>query len=401
MQSIRDNFPALQQKIRGHNLIYLDNAATSLKPKQVIDALTNYYSNDTANIHRGAHYLANKSTIAYEETRDLVQNFINAKYSEEIIFTKGTTDSINLVATSFGDHFIKDNDEIIISTMEHHSNIVPWHLLSNHKKIKIKIIPIDDNGDILLDEYKKLFTSKTKLVSITHISNVLGVVNPIKEIINYAHQHGAFVLVDAAQSISHFPINVQEIDCDFLAFSAHKMFGPNGVGILYGKKNILEEMPPYQGGGNMIDTVSFESSTFNKIPHKFEAGTPAIAEVIAFSEAIKYINSIGMPTIIKIENDLLQYALSKMQTVKDLTIIGNPKHQSGVISFLLKNVHTYDVGIILDMQGIAIRTGHHCTQPLMKRLGVKSTARASFSIYNTTADIDQLIQGILKIKNFL
>ncbi|HLE09627.1 MAG: cysteine sulfinate desulfinase [Bdellovibrionales bacterium RIFOXYD12_FULL_39_22] len=399
--SIKEYFPALNQKIRGKDFTYLDSAATTLKPRSVIEALTQYYTYDTANIHRGAHFLANKGTTAFEDTRDLVANFINAAHREEIIFTKGTTDSINLIAATFGERFINDGDEIILSTLEHHSNIIPWQLLSSRKKITIKYIPIDGNGDLILSEYRKLFTSKTKLVSITHVSNVLGTVNPIKELISFAHTQGVPILIDGAQSINHILIDVQELDCDFYAFSAHKMFGPNGVGVLYAKQTILEELPPYQGGGNMIDQVGEISSTYNKIPHKFEAGTPAIGEVIAFAEAIKFIKAIGQKQISKYDEDLLKYTITKLSPISGLKIIGNPAKRSGVVSFTLENVHSYDLGSILDMQGIAIRTGNHCAQQLMKCLNLTSIARASFTIYNTNSDIDRLADGIRKVKDFL
>lgn len=398
---IRDDFPALDQLIYGNYLVYLDNAASTLKTRGVIDAVKRHYKKETANIHRGAHFLSEQGTIRYEETRKALVDFINAKGPEEIIFTKGTTESINLVASSFGRKFLKEGDEVLLSTLEHHSNIVPWQLLRDQVGIKIVEIPINDKGEIIMDEYKRLLNPKVKLVSVAHISNALGTINPIKEMITLAHAQGARFLVDAAQSIAHDKVDVQELDCDFLAFSSHKMFGPTGLGVLYGKEEILEEMPPYQGGGDMIDLVTFEKTTWNALPHKFEAGTPHIAGVIALKEAINYIEEIGMGNIMKQEHALLQYATQELSKIEGLRIIGTSEHKSAIVSFVIDGLHHSDIGQILDKQGIAVRTGHHCTQPLMKRFGITGTVRASFAFYNTLHEIDQLVAGIKKAKAML
>lgn len=399
---IRDDFPALDQLIYGNYLVYLDNAASTLKTRSVIEAVKRHYKKETANIHRGAHFLSEQGTIHYEETRKAVVEFINAKGSEEIIFTKGTTESINLVASSYGRKFLKEGDEILLSTLEHHSNIVPWQLLRDQVGVKIVEIPINDKGEILMEEYRKLLaSSKVKLVSVAHISNALGTINPIKEMITLAHQAGAKFMVDAAQSIAHEKVDVQELDCDFLAFSSHKMFGPTGLGVLYGKEEILDAMPPYQGGGDMIDVVTFEKTTWNGLPHKFEAGTPHIAGVIALKEAINYIEEIGMDNILKQEHALLQYATQELQKIEGLRIIGTSEHKSAIVSFVIEGLHHSDIGQILDKQGIAVRTGHHCTQPLMKRMGVTGTVRASFAFYNTLHEVDQLVSGIKKAKAML
>ncbi len=398
---IRDDFPALDQLIYGNYLVYLDNAASTLKTRGVIEAVKRHYKKETANIHRGAHFLSEQGTIRYEETRKALVDFINAKGPEEIIFTKGTTESINLVASSFGRKFLKEGDEVLLSTLEHHSNIVPWQLLRDQVGIKIVEIPINDKGEIIIEEYKRLLNPKVKFVSVTHISNALGTINPIKEMIALAHAQGARFLVDAAQSIAHDKVDVQELDCDFLAFSSHKMFGPTGLGVLYGKEEILEEMPPYQGGGDMIDLVTFEKTTWNTLPHKFEAGTPHIAGVIALKEAINYIEEIGMGNIMKQEHALLQYATQELSKIEGLRIIGTSEHKSAIISFVIDGLHHSDIGQILDKQGIAVRTGHHCTQPLMKHFGITGTVRASFAFYNTLHEIDQLVAGIKKAKAML
>lgn len=393
---IRDDFPALKQKVHGKDLIYLDSAASALKARPVIEALNLHYEKETANVHRGVHYLSEQGTRKYEETRKTVQNFINAKKDLEVIFTKGTTDSINLVAFSFGEKFINAGDEILISTMEHHSNIVPWQLMAKRKGAKVIEVPITDEGDIDLNAYKALLNEKVKMVAICHISNTLGTINPIKEMIKMAHEVGAKFCVDAAQSAPHMKVDVQDLDCDFLAFSGHKIYGPTGVGILYGKEELLNQMPPYQGGGAMIEKVSFKETTFNHLPEKFEAGTPAIAEVISLKNAIDYILSIGFPEIEKNEHELLTYATKQLLSIPDLKIIGTSKHKTSVISFVIKDIHPHDLGTLLDQQGIAVRTGHHCTQPLMERFNVNATVRASFSIYNTKDDVDALMAALIK-----
>lgn len=397
LENIRSLFPILHQEVNGKPLVYLDNAATTQKPQAVLDALSNYYELDNSNIHRGAHTLADRATRYYEKTRTLIKEYINAKEEAEIIFTKGTTESINLVAATFGRKFITKGDEILISTMEHHANIVPWQMLCEEKEAILKIIPINDSGEILMEEFDNLLNENTKLVSIVHVSNALGTINPVKEIIQKAHRFGAKVLLDGAQSTSHLDVNVQDLDCDFLAFSAHKLFGPTGLGILYGKRNILESMPPYQGGGEMIKEVTFAKTTYNDIPFKFEAGTPNIADVIAFQKALEFINDLGKSDIKKQEDDLLSYATDLLGEIKGFIPIGTAKDKVSVISFNLNGMHPFDVGMMLDANGIAVRTGHHCTQPLMQRFGIEGTVRASFSVYNTKSEIDVLVAAVAKI----
>lgn len=402
LEKIRSEFPVLHQEVNGRPLIYLDNAATTQKPQTVIDALANYYELDNSNIHRGAHTLADRATRYYEQTRTLTRNFINAREDAEIIFTKGTTESINLVASTFGRKYITKGDEILISTMEHHSNIVPWQMLCEEKEAILKIIPINDSGELLMEEFEKLLNEKTKLVSVVHASNALGTINPVKEIIYKAHQYGAKVLLDGAQSTSHLDVNVQDLDCDFLAFSAHKLYGPTGLGVLYGKRNILESMPPYQGGGEMIKEVTFAKTTYNEIPFKFEAGTPNIADVIAFQKALEFINETGKSNIKKHEDDLLRYASDLLGEIKGFIPVGIADKKVSVLSFNIIGLHPFDVGMMLDANGIAVRTGHHCTQPLMQRFGIEGTVRASFSVYNTKSEIEQLalaVSKIAKIKN--
>lgn len=400
-KKIREDFPELGQKVHGKTLVYLDNAASTLKCRPVIEAIDLHYSMEAANIHRGVHFLSEQGTKKYEETRHAVQKFINAKNDYEVIFTKGTTESINLVADCLSRSLLKAGDEILVSTMEHHSNIVPWQMACERVGAKVIEIPINDAGEIKLDEYKKLLSSKTRLVACAHVSNALGTINPIKKMIELAHAYGALFLVDAAQSAAHVKINVQALNCDFMAFSSHKMFGPTGVGILYGKEELLNKLPPYQGGGDMIDQVSFEKTTYNDLPHKFEAGTPHIAGVIAFKAAIDYLNEIGLDNIYAYEHEILKYATEKMSAIEGLRIIGTAKEKSAVISFVLEGAHPHDIGTLLDRQGIAVRTGHHCTQPLMKRMGVPATARASFTIYNTKEEVDALVAAIEKTKEFL
>lgn len=393
---LRQQFPILNRMVKGKPLVYFDNAATSQKPQVVIDALTHYYTHYNANIHRGIHTLAEEATMAYEATRRTAQEFIGAVSEEEIIFTRGTTEGINLVAYTWGRQNIGTGDEIIISGMEHHSNIVPWQILCEEKSAVLKVIPVDDNGELVMDTYKALLNSKTKLVSVVHVSNSLGTVNPIKEIIEAAHQVGAKVLIDGAQSAVHLDINVHEMDCDFFAFSGHKVYGPTGVGVLYGKKELLESMPVFQGGGEMIKEVTFEKTTYNDLPYKYEAGTPNIADTIALKAALDFIKETGKATIRAHEEELLAYATAQFQAIPGLKIIGNAKEKVSLISFIIKGVHPQDVGVLLDNQGIAVRTGHHCTQPLMARFGIPGTIRASFALYNQKEEIDALITGLHK-----
>jgi cysteine desulfurase/selenocysteine lyase len=396
IEEIRNQFPQLSTKVNNFDLVYFDNGATTLKPKKINDVLDFYYNNEVANVHRGVHSLSEEGTKRFEKTRVSVQNFINAKFSHEIIFTKGTTDSINLLANSFAELYLDKDDIILISTMEHHSNIVPWQMVAAKKGAKVVEIPITDNGDIDLDAYKKLLTKKVKLVSTCQISNTLGTINPIKEMTKMAHEVGAYFSVDAAQSASHMKIDVQDLDVDFLSFSAHKMYGPNGVGILYGKEALLNALPPYQGGGAMISEVDFNGTSFNILPYKFEAGTPVIAEVIAFNESLLFLNQVGLQNILERENDLLKYASTHLEKIEGLKIIGTSQSKASVISFIIDGIHPHDLGTLLNKQGIAIRTGHHCTQPLMKRMKTKFTARVSLSFYNTFEEIDKLILGINK-----
>jgi cysteine desulfurase / selenocysteine lyase len=394
--AIREQFPVLNREVKGRSLVYFDNAATSQKPQQVIDALVNYYTTYNANIHRGIHTLAEEATAAFEETRDAVQEFIHASAREEIIFTRGTTESINLVAYTWGRQNIKSGDEIIISTMEHHSNIVPWQILCEEKGAILRVIPINDKGELLMDKYSKLLNSRTKLVSIVHASNALGTINPVRQIIEEAHSAGAVVLVDGAQSTVHLDIDVQEMDCDFFAFSAHKLYGPTGTGILYGKKRLLESMPVFLGGGEMIREVTFAKTTYNDLPYKFEAGTPNIADVIAFKTALQFIEDTGKEKIRKHEHELLEYATKQLEEIPGLRIIGSAREKVSVISFIVDNTHPQDIGILLDNRGIAVRTGHHCAEPLMQRFGIPGTIRASFAVYNTKYEVDELAIGLHK-----
>lgn len=401
IEQIRSQFPQLQTKINNKQLVYLDNAATTLKPKVMVDAIAEYYAHEVANVHRGVHTLSEMGTRHFESTRVSVQKLINAKETHEVIYTKGTTESLNLLAHSFGKAFLKPGDEILISLMEHHSNIVPWQMIAEVTGAKIIVAPINDKGEIILSEYKKLLSQKTKIVSISHISNTLGTVNPIKEMIQDAHNVGAKFCVDAAQSIAHIKVDVQDLDCDFLVFSAHKVFGPNALGFLYGKEELLNMMPPYQGGGAMISEVTFEKTTYNILPNKFEAGTPAIAEIIAFKHSIDFMNEIGLEAIANREHELLVYATSKIKTIEGIRILGEAQVKSAVITFLLEGVHSHDLGTILDKEGVAIRTGHHCTQPLLKRFNCTSAARASFAFYNTKEEIDLFINALIKARDLL
>lgn len=388
VQKIRKQFPVLSQQVNGKPLVYLDNAASSQTPSSVVEALTNFYEKDHANIHRGIHTLAERSTKAYEATRKEVQRFINSREVEEIVFTKGTTESINLVAHSWGSVHLSEGDEILISQLEHHSNIVPWQLIAKQTGAKIKVIPINQQGEIRMDKYRQMVSEKTKMVAFNYISNSLGTINPVAEIIEVAQSVGAATLLDAAQAAPHVKIDVQALDCDFLAFSSHKMYGPTGVGVLYGKRGQLEQIPPYQGGGEMIKDVSFEETTYNDIPYKFEAGTPNIADIIAFKEAMYFVTSMGYEEIQSHENDLLLHATQLLSSFDDLKIIGSGHHKASVLSFVIGSIHPYDVGQMLDAKGIAVRTGHHCTQPLMDFFGIEGTIRASFSVYNTMEEVD-------------
>jgi cysteine desulfurase/selenocysteine lyase len=398
LKKVSADFPLLQQTTRGKPLVYLDNSATSQKPQSVIDATDHYYRCDNANIHRGVYELSERATREYEKVRGKVKSFINAAHEHEIIFVPGTTAAINLVAQSFGRSQIKVLDEIIISTMEHHSNIVPWQMLAEQVGANLRVIPITDSGEMDLDAYEKLFNSRTKIVAIAHASNALGTINPIKQMVQIAHAHHVPVLVDGAQAFPHMPVDVQDLDCDFYAFSSHKAYGPTGLGILYGKEKFLDKMPPYQGGGDMIESVSFTKTTYNKLPFKFEAGTPNIAGVIGLGAALDFMQEIGMDNIAKHEQALLAYATEKLLTIPGLRIIGTAKHKVGVISFVLDGVHPHDIGTILDDQGIAIRAGHHCAMPVMERFQVPATARASFGVYNTEADIDALMAGLQEVQ---
>ncbi len=394
----KQDFPILQQKIHGKPLVFLDSAASSQKPQCVIDSLVHYYQYDHANIHRGVYELSERATKAYEQARANIQHFIHADYAHEIIFVRGTTEAINLVAQSYGRPQCQPNDEIIISEMEHHSNIVPWQLLANQCGLQLRVIPVTETGELDLTVYQQLFSSRTRLVAICHASNVLGTINPVKEMIALAHSHHVPVLVDGAQAFPHMPVDMRDLDCDFYTFSSHKAYGPTGVGVLYGKTALLEKMPPYQGGGSMIERVSFAKTTYAKLPYKFEAGTPNIADTIAFAKALDYLAKIGMPSIVEHEKALLTYATNKLQTIPGIRILGSAKNKVGVISFVLDDIHPHDIGTILDHQGIAIRAGHHCSQPLMDRFQIPACVRASFGIYNSEKDIDALVAGLFEVK---
>jgi cysteine desulfurase / selenocysteine lyase len=401
VERIRKDFPILQTNVNGRPLVYFDNAATTQKPKVVIDSLIKYYSEINSNVHRGVHFLSEKATNAYESSRKTVQRFINALKPDEIIFVRGTTEAINLVANSYGLKNIKENDEIIISTLEHHSNIVPWQMLCEKTGAKLKIIPINLNGEIILEEYKKLLSGKTKFVSVAYISNSLGTINPVKKIIELAHKQNIPVMLDGAQAIQHTKIEVQDLDCDFFAFSGHKIYGPTGIGVLYGKEKFLEEMPPYQGGGDMIKNVTFEKTTYNDLPYKFEAGTPNIAGSIGLASALNYVSDLGIENIAKYEKSLLDYGTQSLNEIDDLRIIGTASEKASVISFLVGKSHPYDIGTLLDQLGIAVRTGVHCTEPLMKFFKIPGTIRASFAFYNTKEEIDALVKGVIRASQML
>jgi cysteine desulfurase / selenocysteine lyase len=397
IEKIRLDFPILTQKIYNRPLVYFDNAATTQRPQQVIDALNRTYTEYYGNIHRAAHFLADKATMAYEESREKVKSLINSESREQIIFTKGATESINLVAFSYGEAFIQEGDEIIVSEMEHHSNIVPWQLMAERKKARIVMLPFDDNGRLLVEQLDSLITERTKIIAVTHVSNVLGTINPVKLITGKAHARGIHVLIDGAQAVPHLRIDVQDLDVDFYAFSAHKMYGPNGVGVLSGKKELLEQMPPYQGGGEMISEVSFAGTTYNELPYKFEAGTPNISGVIAYGAAIDYMQNIGIETIAARETELLNYATAELSKIPGLQIYGTQPEKSGVISFNVEGVHFFDLGTMLDKFGIAVRTGHHCADPLMNHFGIQGTVRASFAFYNTKEEVDLFIEALKKV----
>jgi len=401
IQIIRDQFPVLKEEINGRPVIYFDNAATTQKPLIVLKALEDYYYHQNANIHRGIHTLAERATTAFEQTRKRAQSFINAPEKEEIIFTKGTTEGINLVASTYGRKFIKEGDEVVISTMEHHSNIVPWQMLCEETGATLKVIPINDKGEILFEEYEKLLSERTKIVAIVYASNSLGTINPVKEIIAKAHEVGAITLLDGAQSTAHLDIDVQDLDVDFYTLSAHKMYGPTGVGVLYGKRELLEEMPPYQGGGEMIKDVSFTKTTYNDIPYKFEAGTPNIADVVGFKFAMDFIDNLGKKQIREHEDELIKYASQEIAEIDGVKIIGQAENKVSVLSFVVAGIHPFDIGQMLDARGVAVRTGHHCTQPLMDRFGIEGTIRASFAVYNTKEEIDVMIDGLKRVVNFM
>jgi cysteine desulfurase/selenocysteine lyase len=396
-EKLRQDFPALRQKVRGKPLIYLDNAATSQKPQAVIDTIVRYYLSENSNVHRGVHFLSDLATQAYEGARIRVRQFLNATHDREIIFTRGTTESINLVAHSFGRSRLRAGDEILISAMEHHSNIVPWQMVCEEKGARLRVIPINDAGELILEEYERLVSDRTKLVSVVYVSNALGTINPVRQIIALAHRRGIPVLLDGAQAAPHLRVDVQELDCDFYAFSGHKLFGPTGIGILYGKTDLLEAMPPYQGGGDMISAVTFEKTIYNSLPYKFEAGTPHIAGAIGLGAAIDYVQRIGLDRIAAYENDLLAYGTELLSALPGLRIIGAAREKAGVLSFVLEGIHAHDIGTILDHEGIAIRAGHHCAMPVMKRFGVPATARVSLAFYNTREELDALAKGLHKV----
>ena len=402
INTIRNDFPILGRKVYDRPLVYLDNAATTQKPRCVVEAITDEYYNVNANVHRGVHYLSQQATDLHEEAREKVRRFINARSTSEIIFTRGTTESLNLVASSFCDEFMQEGDEVIVSVMEHHSNIVPWQLQAAKKGISMRVIPMTDEGELRLDEYERLFTDRTKLVSVTHVSNVLGTVNPVDEIIRIAHSHGVPVMVDGAQSAPHFAVDMQAMDCDFFAFSGHKMYGPTGVGVLYGKEDWLDRLPPYQGGGEMIESVSFEKTVFEHLPFKFEAGTPDYVATHGLAKAIDYVTALGLDDIRRYEQELTRYAVRRLSEIEGMRIFGTSEHKDAVVSFLVGDIHHLDMGTLLDRLGIAVRTGHHCAQPLMTRLGIQGAVRASFALYNTTEEIDALADGIKRVsKMFL
>lgn len=397
----REDFPILNEKVYGKTLVYLDNAATTQKPQAVIDALNDYYLHINSNIHRGVHCLSQLATNEFEKARETVRQYIHATSTQEVIFTRGATESINLVATSFGRTYLHEGDEVIVSEMEHHSNIVPWQLTCEEHGAKLKVLPFNDKGELIINELEQLITDRTKIVAVAHVSNSMGTVNPIEEIIRIAHAHNVPVLIDGAQAVAHCPVDVQALDCDFYCFSGHKMYAPMGIGIMYGKSQWLNEMQPYQGGGEMIKDVTFEKTTYNELPFKFEAGTPSVGDVIGLRKAIEYIQSIGLEQIAAYEQELLTYTTEKLSKIDGMRFIGEAAHKTGVISFLVGNIHPYDMGVLLDHQGVAVRTGHHCTQPIMTHFGIPGTVRASFALYNTFEEADMLVAAVEKAKNML
>lgn len=397
INQLRTEFPILQEKVYNKDLVYLDNAATTQKPRRVVEKIEEGYYHTNANIHRGVHFLSQEATEAHEKARTRVKDFLNANKSEEIIFTRGTTEAINLVVTSYGETFLSEGDEVILSEMEHHANIVPWQMLRDKKKIVIKVIPMNDKQELDIDAYKQLFTERTKFVSVTHVSNVLGTINPAKEMIQIAHSHGVPVLLDGAQSVPHMKIDLQDLDADFFVFSGHKIYGPTGIGVLYGKEKWLDQMPPYQGGGEMIAHVSFDKTTYNELPYKFEAGTPDYIGSTALAEALDFVEEIGITNIEQHEAELLAYATEQIKKIPGVKIYGNSANKGAVLSFLVEGIHHYDMGMMLDKQGIAVRTGHHCAQPLMQALGIEGTVRASFAIYNTKEEVDKFIAGVKRV----
>jgi cysteine desulfurase/selenocysteine lyase len=401
VEKIRRDFPVLDQKVHGKQLVYLDNAATSQKPLAVIKAIEHYYRYDNSNIHRGVHTLSERATEAYEKTRHAARKFINAADVKEIIFVRGTTDAINLVAQTYGRKNVGAGDEVLITAMEHHSNIVPWQMLCDEKGAKLRVAPINDRGELMMDEFEKLLGPKTKFVSVGHLSNALGTINPVKQIARMAHARNVPVLLDGAQAIPRMKVDVQDLDCDFYATSGHKMYGPTGIGFLYGKASLLEAMPPYQGGGDMIASVTFDKTVYNRLPYKFEAGTPNIADTIGLGAAIDYLNQLGLDEIEAHEADLLEYATQEVQKISGVSIVGTAREKAGVLSFVMQDIHPHDIGTILDSEGIAVRTGHHCAQPVMQRYGIPATARASFGLYNTRAEVDALVKGIRKVQEVL
>jgi cysteine desulfurase/selenocysteine lyase len=401
VQKVRKDFPVLDQKVHGKHLVYLDNAATTQKPLAVMEAIESYYLHDNSNIHRGVHALSERATEAYEAVRVAAQKFLNAADSKEIIFVRGTTEGINLVAQTYGRKNVGPGDEVVITAMEHHSNIVPWQLLCEEKGAKLRVAPINERGELLLEEFEKLLGPKTKIVAVGHLSNALGTINPVREIVRMAHAHGIPVVVDGAQAAPRMPVDVQALDCDFYAISGHKMYGPTGIGVLYGKTRLLEAMPPYQGGGDMIASVTFDKTIYNRLPYKFEAGTPNIADTIGLGAAIEYLNRLGMEQIEEHEADLLAYATSEVQSIPGVRLIGTAREKAGVLSFVMDDIHPHDIGTILDREGIAVRTGHHCAQPVMQRFNIPATARASFGLYNTREEVDALVAGIQKVREVM
>ncbi|MCI0568176.1 MAG: cysteine desulfurase [Acidobacteria bacterium] len=398
IEAIRRDFPILQQSVNGHPLVYLDNAATTQKPKAVVDALEHYYTRDNANIHRGVHELSQRATAAYEQAREKARSFVNARSTAEVLFVRSTTEAINLIAHSFGAARVSAGDEILLTRMEHHSNIVPWQMLCERQGARLQVAPVNDRGELILEDFERLLSPKTRLVSLVHLSNALGTVNPVKEIISLAHRRGVPVLLDGAQAAARIPIDVQDLDCDFYALSGHKLYGPTGIGILYGKSELLETMPPFLGGGDMISSVTFEKTLYNKLPNKFEAGTPHVAGAVGLGAAIDYVRGIGIEAIAAHEDELLRHATEAVSRVSGLRIIGTAREKAGILSFVMDGIHPHDIGTILDQQGIAIRAGHHCTQPLMEQFGVPATARASFGMYNTLAEVDALVDGLGKVR---